>query len=158
MKSFQALCPTCKKTESTSFVLSPEERLLSDEQLWSLLDKRAEIKVFHTSNGPDHNWVLDKQARENALAYTKTLIRYWFAVKATFTCPNCGKLSEEVMYTNAGRSDPNRIAAAIQRQNMKCRSCKIVPTDGTHIDLNVLPITLAEAKAAGFKPDPNLGL
>jgi hypothetical protein len=155
MKSFQAVCPTCSKTENASFILSPAELLLSDEELWSQLNKKAKIEVLHTSNGPDHRWILDDEARANALAYAKTQIRYWFAVKAEFTCPKCDKLSTEVLYTNSTNPNPNLIAAAIEKQDMKCQFCKTRPPDGTQIGLNVLPVTLAEAKAAGFKPHPS---
>ena len=82
---------------------------------------------------------------------------YWFAVKATFTCPTCKKVSEEVLYTSAGRPEPDRIASAVQKQDMVCQFCKVRPPDGTQIALNVLPVTLEQAKAAGFKPPPGTG-
>jgi hypothetical protein len=159
MKSFQAVCPICKKTENTSFILSPEELRLSDEVLWSLLDKRADVTVMHSSGGPDHSWILDQREREKALAYTKPSIRHWFAVKVTFTCPNpaCKKVSEEILYTSAGKPDPTPIASAVSTKDMKCQHCKTQPPDDTKILLNVLPVTLAQAKAAGFKPPPGMG-
>ena len=78
--------------------------------------------------------------------------QYWFAVKATFTCPSCDGESEEIMYVNASKPDPRPIAASIQRQNIKCRLCKKQPDDGAQINLNVLPVTLEQAIASGFKP------
>ena len=84
--------------------------------------------------------------------------KYWFAIKASFTCPNCGNLSDETVFSGANRPEPNRIASAVSTQDMKCKHCKVRPPDKTQIALNVLPITLAKAKAAGFKPDPSLGI
>lgn len=81
---------------------------------------------------------------------------YWFAVKAEFRCPACGKLSTEVMYMNATQPDPDAIAAATEKQSLKCQHCKQVPANGTQIKITVLPTTLAEAKAAGFKPPPDM--
>jgi phage FluMu protein Com len=79
--------------------------------------------------------------------------RFWFAVKMSFTCPKCKKLSEEVLYTSAGRPDPNPIAQAVSTQQPKCQHCKTLLTaDGTNVNLNVLPVTLEQAKAAGFTP------
>ena len=88
----------------------------------------------------------------------KPIPTHWFAIKASFTCPSCGKLSEETMYSGAYKPDPGPVAAAIQKQDLTCRLCKVRPADETPIALNVLPVTLAEAKTAGFKPHPSLGI
>jgi hypothetical protein len=81
-------------------------------------------------------------------------VRYWFAVKVTFICPVCKKPNEEVMYMSAGKPDPGPIAAATQTQNLKCKFCKTPLKDGTQVNVNVLPVTLEQAKAAGFNPPP----
>jgi hypothetical protein len=81
---------------------------------------------------------------------------YWFAVKAEFTCPNCKKLSTEILYVNASSPDPTPIAQGVSTQNMVCQLCKTPLVTGVHVSLNVLPVTLAQAKAAGFKPPADL--
>jgi hypothetical protein len=82
----------------------------------------------------------------------------WFAITVTFACPFCKHANNEVMYSAATTTNPDKIASAITTQSVKCKSRKITPTDGTQIGINVLPVTLEQAKAAGFKPDPKLGL
>jgi transcription elongation factor Elf1 len=77
---------------------------------------------------------------------------HWFAVKATFTCPKCNKTSSEVLYANASKPDPTPIALGVQRQSMSCQLCKSLLADGVQVSLSVLPVTLEQAKAAGFKP------
>jgi hypothetical protein len=80
--------------------------------------------------------------------------KYWFAVKVEFVCPQpqCKKLSTEVMYMNSSLPNPDLMAKAAQTQNFSCQHCKTLLADGTQVNLNVLPVTLEQAKAAGFNP------
>jgi hypothetical protein len=78
--------------------------------------------------------------------------QYWFAAKVEFTCPACKKMSSEVMYLNASKPEVDPIASAVQTQNLKCSACKTQLADGTQVNITVLPVTLEEAKASGFKP------
>jgi hypothetical protein len=74
MSTFQAVCPECKTTQPTSFIASPDERLLSDQEFWTLLNGRDEIRVFHLSNEGDrhdHVWILGTRSRAQALTDTK---------------------------------------------------------------------------------------
>jgi transcription elongation factor Elf1 len=88
----------------------------------------------------------------------KSKLTHWFAIKVKFRCPFCQTENEEVMYSGAQTADTKKIASAVTTQNVKCKNCGRVPTDGTQIGINVLPVTLEQAKAGGFKPDPALGL
>jgi hypothetical protein len=60
------------------------------------------------------------------------------------------------MFLSAMKPDPDPIAAAAKTQKYSCRLCKVPAIDGTQIKLNVLPVTLEQAKAMGFKPAPGL--
>jgi ribosomal protein S27E len=79
---------------------------------------------------------------------------FWFAIRVIFTCPECKRENTEVMYSHASTSDPSKIATATQTQNLKCKFCKAQLADGTQVNVTVLPITLEQAKAAGFNPPP----
>lgn len=58
-----------------------------------------------------------------------------------------------------GRPEPDRIAQAAATQRPKCRHCGVwLSEDGTRVELNVLPVTLEQAKSMGFKPAPNISL
>jgi len=91
---------------------------------------------------------------------TKMVVpKYWFAVKLSFTCPTCTKPSEEVLFTRAGRPEPDRIAQVAATQRPKCQRCGLwLSEDGTKVLINVLPVTLKQAKAMGFKPAPGTPL
>jgi transcription elongation factor Elf1 len=82
---------------------------------------------------------------------------FYFAIKATFACPKCGKENIEVMYSKATTSNPDKIAIATQTQNLTCKFCKHQLLDGTKVQIVVLPVTLEQIRAAGFNPpsDPN---
>jgi hypothetical protein len=74
MRSFLALCPECKRSQSTRFIRTAGETDLSDDEFWLILNSRDDIQVGHWStegDGHDHIWTLDDRGRENALAYTK---------------------------------------------------------------------------------------
>ena len=80
--------------------------------------------------------------------------KHWFAVKVEFNCsnPKCKKLSSEILYMNANNPNPDPIAVAAKSQTYSCRLCKAPMTHGTQVKITVLPVTLAEALASGFKP------
>ncbi len=74
MRSFLALCPECKRSRSTRFIQTTDERRLSEADFWLILNSRDDIQVAHSStegDGHDHIWTLDDRGRENALAYSK---------------------------------------------------------------------------------------
>lgn len=74
MRSFLALCPECKRSQSTRFIQTAGERNLSEAEFWLILNTRDNIQVIHSStegDGHDHIWTLDERGMENALAYTK---------------------------------------------------------------------------------------
>jgi len=77
---------------------------------------------------------------------------YWFAVKVSFTCPACKKVSNETMFLHSSTNEPNKISAAVNSQSLKCQHCNKVPVDGAQISVNVQPVTLDQAKQMGFKP------
>lgn len=73
---------------------------------------------------------------------------YWFKMTVTFTCPHCGKANQEIMHSKSSTANPDKIAAAVTTQSLKCKSCSKTPTDGTQIGVNVLPISEAEGLAS----------
>jgi hypothetical protein len=82
--------------------------------------------------------------------------RYWFKVTVEFNCPACKKVSTEIMFLSATKPDPNPIAMAARTQKYSCQLCKVPLADGIEVRLNVLPVTLEQAKAMGFKPAPGV--
>jgi hypothetical protein len=74
MRSFLALCLECKRSQSTRFIQTADDKALSELDFWLILNSREDIQVGHSStagDGHDHVWILDERGRENSLAYTK---------------------------------------------------------------------------------------
>jgi len=58
MKAIQAVCDKCKKTVDA-------KTLLSENELWSALNKGDEIEVMHLDGDVRHTWKLTGQDKEN---------------------------------------------------------------------------------------------
>jgi transcription elongation factor Elf1 len=87
------------------------------------------------------------------LAGLSLMPKHWFEIKATFRCPSCGKLSAETFYANSPTPDPKPVAEKITTVGMKCQKCGGILTTRIQVDLEVKPVTEAEAKSKVRRPD-----
>lgn len=102
---------------------------------------------------PDNSMLPD--ARLNGLRTTGKLkpALHWFAVTLEYTCTYCGNKGHEKITLSSPHLSREPINERIEREHVKCSSCRRELEKGTPMNVAVHPCTLAQIREKGF-PHP----
>jgi hypothetical protein len=81
---------------------------------------------------------------------------FWFGVTYTFVCPQCSEANSECATVSSPTDDPKKINPVLDQQKLVCRRCRIEPTPGIPVAVNVEPGTPEQLRTAGFPFPGNL--
>jgi hypothetical protein len=75
---------------------------------------------------------------------------YYFGCKVSFTCPICGRCSDERMVYQAHSPDPKRIARALSQQTFDCQLCGAALVSRKRLNIRVVPADADSLRHLGF--------
>jgi hypothetical protein len=76
--------------------------------------------------------------------------QYWFSAVIKFDCASCGNTSAEKMAVSSPLPEVAAVRSAIESQSLSCQICDAALAQGTPVDLEVRPSTLADLKRLGL--------
>jgi hypothetical protein len=79
---------------------------------------------------------------------------YYFGCTVSFDCLICERTSSEKILCEAQSPEPERVAAALSRENFDCQLCGAALTQRNRLAIHVLPADLERLRRIGFAIPP----